>query len=65
MKAKINDVVKVTSLINEDWHHGERGECLGENVTIVGETDGGYEANVFLDGELKSFVFSEDEISSL
>ena len=65
MKAQINDVVKAACLIGEDWHHGERGKCLGENVTVIGEVEGGYEVNAFLDGEVKSFILAENEISPL
>ena len=73
MKAQINDVVKAACLIGEDWHHSERGKCLGENVTVIGEVDGGYEVVAFLGGkvsahpvyELKAFVFAENEISPL
>ena len=56
MKLETGDVVKATSLM---------GECLGENVTIIGPKDNGYEVNVFLGGELKSFVFAPSELSEL
>ena len=65
MEAKINDVVKAACLIGEDWHHSERGKCLGENVTIIGEVDNGYEVNAFLGGKLRAFIFAENEISHL
>ena len=65
MKLETGDVVKATSLMGECWQHSERGECLGENVTVIGPKDTGYEVNVFLGGELKSFVFAPSELSEL
>ena len=65
MKAQINDVVKAACLIGEDWHHSDRGKCLGENVTVIEEVGDGYEVNAFFEGKLRTFIFAENEISPL